>query len=90
MAIPRKDVQYSKYQKGVIKSFYDNNETIKIQKLSEMVTNMYLETSEKKLENAWKKVEKFLQDLQVSKYHIETIMNERSLEKLSKKIGTLF
>lgn len=86
----KNDVQYSGYQKKVIKGYYENSETIKIQKLSEMVTNLYLESSEKKIENGWKRIKKTLQDLKVSEYQIELIMGERSLEKLSKKISTLF
>jgi len=85
-----KDVQYTKYQKGIIKGFYDNNDTIKFQKLSEMVTNMYLETSEKKIESGWKKIKKMLQDLKVGESQIESLMEERSLERLSKKLTSLF
>ncbi len=84
------DKQYSNYQKKVIKGYYDNNETIKLQKLSELVTNLYLETSDKKIENGWKRINKMLIDLKVNEYQIERIMEEKDLELLSKKISTLF
>ena len=84
------DKQYTNYQKKVIKGYYDNNETIKIQKLSELVTNLYLETSDKKIENGWKRIKKILIDLKVNEYQIDHIMEERNLELLSKKISTLF
>ncbi|MGR3317710.1 MAG: hypothetical protein ACUZ8O_04450 [Candidatus Anammoxibacter sp.] len=84
------DRQYTKYQQSVIKGFYDNYETIKMQKLSEMVTSMYLETSEKKKENGWKKIKKTLLDLKVSEYQVGLIMEEKSLELLAKKISTMF
>ena len=84
------DRQYTQYQEKVIKGYYDNNETIKIQKLSELVTNLYLETSDKKIETGWKRIKKILIDLKVNEYQIERIMEERNLELLSKKISTLF
>ena len=84
------DNQYTNYQKKVIKGYYDNNETIKLQKLSELVTNLYLETSDKKIENGWKRINKMLIDLKVNEYQIERIMEEKNLELLSKKISTLF
>jgi len=84
------DKQYTNYQKKVIKGYYENNETIKLQKLSELVTNLYLETSDKKIENGWKRINKMLIDLKVNEYQIERIMEEKNLELLSKKISTLF
>ncbi|MGR3218294.1 MAG: hypothetical protein ACUZ8H_00570 [Candidatus Anammoxibacter sp.] len=83
------DRQYTKYQQNVIKGFYDNFETIKIQKLSELVTSMYLETSEKKKENGWKLIKKTLLDLKVNEYQVGLIMEEKNLELLAKKISTL-
>lgn len=84
------DRQYTEYQKKVIKGYYNNNETIKIQKLSELVTNMYLETSEKKRQQGWKRIKKTLLDLKVSEYQVGRIIEEKNLELLSKKISNLF
>ena len=33
---------YSKYQQKIIKNFYDNREAISLQRLSELVTELYL------------------------------------------------
>ncbi len=84
------DKQYTGYQKKIIKGYYDNNETIKLQKLSELVTNMYLETSDKKIETGWKRIKKMLLDLKVSEYQTDLILKDRDLELLSKKISTMF
>ena len=85
-----KDRQYTQYQKKVIKGYYDNNDTIKLQKLSELVTNLYLEPNMKKIDSGWKRIEKMLRGIKVSEYQIERIMEEKSLEMLSKKISSLF
>ena len=36
------DRQYSKFQQKAIKNFYDNRESISIQRLGELVTDLYL------------------------------------------------
>lgn len=86
----KKDRQYSEYQKKIIKDYYDNNKTIKIQRLGEIVSNLYLETSKKRIELAWKRIRKMLYDLNLSEYQIECIVNEKDIERLSKTIATLF
>ncbi len=42
---------YTKYQKNVIKNYYENKDIHLVQKLGELVSNLYLETSEKKIES---------------------------------------
>lgn len=39
---------YTEYQKKVIRNFYENKDLRIIQKLGELVSDMYLETNEKK------------------------------------------
>ena len=39
---------YSKYQQKVIKSFYDNRESIAVQRLQELVTELYLATGKQR------------------------------------------
>ncbi len=36
------DRQYTKFQQKAIKNFYDNRESISIQRLGELVTDLYL------------------------------------------------
>ncbi len=56
---------YTEYQKKVIRNFYDNKDLRLVQKLGELVSNLYLETSEKKKETGWKRIKKMLTDLKV-------------------------
>jgi hypothetical protein len=44
--------EYSKYQQKVIKGYYDNRDTIALQRASELVTELYLATG-KKREKHW-------------------------------------
>ena len=44
---------YSKYQQKIIKNYYDNKDAISLQRLSELVTDLYLAEG-KTRETKWK------------------------------------
>ena len=44
---PQDEKGYTPYQQKIIRNFYENKDLRLIQKLGELVSNMYLETSEK-------------------------------------------
>ncbi len=50
------DRQYSKYQQRAIKNFYDNREAVGLQRLQELVTDLYLAEG-KKREKTWDYIE---------------------------------
>ncbi len=81
---------YTGYQKKVIKNYYENKDLRQIQKLGEMVSNLYLETSEKKLESGWKKIKKMLTDLEVHPHEIEYLTRDKDLKLISQKMEELF
>ena len=81
---------YSEYQKKVIRNFYDNKDLRLVQKLGELVTNLYLETSEKKKETGWKKIEKMLTDLKVHPGEVEYLTKDKTLSLISKKLDEIF
>jgi hypothetical protein len=55
---------YSRHQQGIIKRYYDNRESIDGEKLSELVTNLYLSEGKKK-EKMWKTAEDIMTRLKV-------------------------
>ncbi len=81
---------YTQYQKKVIKSFYDNKDTRLVQKLGELVSNLYLETNEKKVETGWKKIKKMLTDINVHPGEVEYLTKDKNLSVISKKLDELF
>ncbi len=81
---------YTKYQQKAIKNFYDNKDLRLVQKLGELVSNLYLETSEKKIETGWKKIKKMLTDLKVHLGEVESLTKEKDLSKISKKLDKIF
>lgn len=81
---------YTQYQKKVIRNFYDNKDLRLIQKLGELVSNLYLETSEKKKETGWKKIKKMLTDLNVHPGEVEYLTKDKNLSTISKKLEEVF
>ena len=81
---------YTKYQQKAIRNFYDNKDLRLVQKLGELVSNLYLETSEKKIETGWKKIKKMLTDLKVHPGEVEYLTKEKSLSAITKKLDEIF
>ncbi len=81
---------YTQYQKKVIKGYYDNKDVRLIQKMGELVSGLYLETSEKKSESGWKRIRKMLLDLQVHPNEVDFLTKDKNLAKVSKKLGELY
>lgn len=81
---------YTKYQMKVIKNFYDNKDLRLIQQLGELVSNLYLETNEKKRDTGWKKIKKMLTDLKVHPNEVEYLTRDKNLSLITKKISEMF
>ncbi len=81
---------YTQYQRKVIKNFYDNKDLRLIQKLGELASNLYIETSEKKKETGWKRIKKMLTDLKVYPHEVEYLTKDKNLSMISKKLAEMF
>lgn len=64
---------YSKHQQGIIKRYYDNRESIDGEKLSELVTNLYLSEGKKK-EKMWKTAEDIMTRLKVPPERVRQVI----------------
>lgn len=62
----------STYQEKIIKNYYQNIESISLQKLSEMVTDLYLAEGKKRA-TMWERITVALEKLKVSASRIEHI-----------------
>jgi len=77
---------HSKYQVDKIQRYYSNLETIMLQKLSELVTEMYLADSKAKQTVLWERAHKAMLKLKVKPFIVEHIMKERNVEILAKNL----
>jgi hypothetical protein len=81
---------YTKYQQKAIKNFYNNKDIRLVQKLGELVSNLYLETNDKKKDTGWKKIKKMLTDLKVHPGEVEFLTKDKTLSLISKKLDEIF
>jgi hypothetical protein len=81
---------HSDYQKGIIKRYYENKENISTQKLGEVVSELYLETSPAKVTRLWASAEAALLKLGANKVRVEKIVAARDLQGLAKLTEELF
>jgi hypothetical protein len=81
--------EHTPYQKGIIKRFYEHRDTLALQKLAEIVSDLYVETSEAKIKRSWGRVEKQLLAAGVHAHQAQSIVKDQDLGALAKLIGEL-
>ena len=74
----------SRHQEKIVKRYYENHETIQTQKLSELVSELWLAEDEKTLAKLWGKAEAALQRLGVPAERVAKVVTGRDLEALAK------
>jgi hypothetical protein len=67
---------HTPYQKKIIKRYYNNFDSIQFQRLSEMVTEIYLAEG-KKRDRLWKQVGEALQKLELPSGRIAHLLEKR-------------
>ena len=78
----------SKYQQKIIKNYYDNREGIAIQRVQELVTELYLSEG-KKREKHWKSLATHLEKLEVPQSQIDHLIEQDNPELVAKLIKDL-
>ncbi len=76
----------SKYQKNVIAGYYENRDTIMLQKLGELVTELYLADSDAKRKRLWDRTHKAMTKLKVKPAIIAHIMEKQDVTILAKNL----
>ena len=80
------DRQYSKFQQKAIKNFYDNREAISIQRLGELVTDLYLAEGKSRA-TKWKQISAALERLGVPATEIDHLVKKDDPQLLAKKVS---
>lgn len=78
--------EYSTYQQGVINRYYENMDAIMLQKLQELVTELYLAKDTPREDKLWERAEKAMVNLKVPRSIMEHIMRKRSVEVLARNV----
>ena len=79
---------YSKHQQGIIKRYYDNADTVSLQRLAELVTDLYLAEG-KKRDRAWKQAAACMQKLGVAPTRIEHLVEKADPKLLANLVTEL-
>lgn len=79
---------YSAYQQKIIKRYYDNADTIGVQRLADLVGELYLAEGKKK-EKAWQRAVKAMEMLKVPASRIEHLSKRQDPALLAELVKEL-
>lgn len=82
------DKKYTKHQQQIIKNYYENREAISLQRLSELVTELYLAEG-KARERQWKYILSALKKLGIPDQRIEHLQKKDDPRLLAKLVEEL-
>ena len=80
--------EYSKHQQKIIKNYYDNKDAISLQRLSELVTDLYLAEGKSRV-TKWNQVVGGLEKLGISAKRIELLRKKDDPAMLVKVVEEL-
>ena len=78
----------SKFQQKAIRNYYDNRESIAVQRISELVTELYLSEG-KARQRHWKHLETHLKKLEVDQKTIDHLIEQDNPELVAKLLARL-
>ncbi|MCA9062276.1 MAG: hypothetical protein KDA96_04435 [Planctomycetaceae bacterium] len=82
------DRDYSRYQQGVIKRYYENKDQIDEQRLSELVTNLYL-APPKKAAKMWETAEELMTRMKLPATRIAHVIESKDPAVLARVVEEL-
>ena len=81
---------YSAHQKGIIKRYYKHKDTLMRQRLSDLVSELYLCRGTRAEDGLWKRAERALLGAGAEPGLVKAIVGERSVEGLAEAAADLF
>jgi len=82
------DKNYTKYQKKVIERYYENRDSIALQRLGELVTELYLSEGKKRIKH-WETIANNLEKLGVAKVTIDHLKKQDKPELVAELVKKL-
>lgn len=79
----------SSYQQGIVKRYYENRDTVAIQRLGELVSELYLADTPAKADKLWKQADAALTKCGASKADITRVTSSRKPEALAELMKKL-
>jgi hypothetical protein len=79
---------FTPYQQKIIKRYYDNLDKVALQRLAELVTDLYLAEG-KKRDRLWKQAATYMQKCGVPKSRIDHLLKQADLKLLAALVSEL-
>jgi hypothetical protein len=84
----RQMAERSKHQQKIIKNYYDNREAISLQRLSELVTDLYLAEGKKRVKQ-WEYIVAALEKLKIPRTRIDHLLAQDNPALVAKLVEEL-
>jgi len=81
---------YTPHQRGIIRRYYEHRDDILVQRVMELVSQLYVAESEKERDRLWRRVEKALPQLDLPKSQVAALLDGRDVSALAKAVEKLF
>jgi hypothetical protein len=78
--------EYTSYQKKAISNYYQNLDQIALQRLQELVTELYLADTDKKRQRLWDQVQKAIEHLKIQPVIAEHILKTKDVQVLARNL----
>lgn len=79
----------SRHQQGIVKRYYRNLDTISLNKLGELVSEIALCTDAKKLDKLWERAALALEKIDANQALVRKAVNERDVKTLASIVNSL-
>lgn len=79
----------SRHQQGIVRRYYEHLDTIAIQKLGEIVSELYLADSPKKVDRLWTRAEQLLKKAAANEASVRKTLESRDVEQLAVVVNQL-
>jgi hypothetical protein len=78
--------EYSEHQQHIIRKYYNQLDTIMLQKLGELVSELYLADTEAKQKRLWDRVHKAMVQLKIPDDIVAHIVAKKDVETLARNL----
>lgn len=81
---------YTPHQRGIIRRYYENRDHILVQRVMELVSQLYVAETDKDRDRLWKRVEKALPQLGLPPSQVRELLANRDVASLAKAVERVF
>ena len=78
--------EYTRHQKKIIDRYYDHRDTIMLEKLAELVSELYLADTDKKRDRLWERAGLAMKNLKIKEPLMTHILQSRKVELLAEHL----